>query len=316
MFKFMILIFFCMLHLNAMEKLKIGVLAYGTVNWELKTLKDNKLDLKNGYELEFVKLASKNAQLIALQSGSVDIIVNDWIWVNSQRYTGKNFSFYPYSRATGTIYSNIENNYKSLLDLKDKSVGISGGFNDKTWLILRAYTKKKYNIDLFDIVNPVYAGAPILYRKILDNSLDAAVNYWHYNARLKSLGVKSIIEIKDVLKYLNIKSDLSFVGWVFKEEFANKNKQLINSFIKSTHESKNLLLKNENAWENIKSIMKVKSDTEFESLKDGYRKGVIFDFNEENIIASNDMFNILVKEGGKKLVGKAKTLDPKIFWKY
>jgi NitT/TauT family transport system substrate-binding protein len=89
MFKIIFLtICFLFTNLHALEKLKVGVLAFGTVNWELDVLKHNKLDIKNGFELEVVKLASKNATSIALQSGSVDIIVTDWVWVNTQRANG------------------------------------------------------------------------------------------------------------------------------------------------------------------------------------------------------------------------------------
>lgn len=314
MFKLLVMVSLFILNLYGLEKIKIGVLEYGTVNWELKTLKDNKLDERNGYELEFVKLASKNAQIIALQSGSVDIIVNDWIWANSQRALNKDFTFFPYSKATGTIYSYSK--FESLLDLKNKTVGISGGFNDKTWLILRAYAKKKYNTDLLDIVNPVYAGAPILYKKMLDKSVDAAVNYWHFNAKLKSKGATAIIEMSDLLNELNIKSDVSFVGWTFNEKHANENKELYKAFIKSTHDAKKLLLNDDNQWKNLIKTMKVKSNDEFEALKDGYRKGVIFEFNDENLEASKKLFELLRNEGGEKLVGKSKTLDVKTFWKF
>ena len=60
------------------ESLKVGVLKWGTVNWELKTLVDKKLDTKNKYKLEVVGLANKNASATALQGGEVDIIVTDF----------------------------------------------------------------------------------------------------------------------------------------------------------------------------------------------------------------------------------------------
>ena len=40
---------------------KVGVLKWGTVNWELQTLLKQKLDDKNKYKLEVVGLANKNA---------------------------------------------------------------------------------------------------------------------------------------------------------------------------------------------------------------------------------------------------------------
>ena len=122
-FKVVLLIILIVTNLYSIQKLKVGVLAFGTVNWELDVLKHNNIDKKYGIYLEVVKLASKNAVAIALQSKSVDIIVTDWVWVNRQRASGKDFTFYPYSKAIGSIYTNDEN-IKSLEDLKGKYVGV------------------------------------------------------------------------------------------------------------------------------------------------------------------------------------------------
>lgn len=316
MYKVLLLIIFLSLNLLAMDKLKIGVLAYGTVNWELEVLKQNNLDKKNGFELEFVKLASKNAQAIALQSDSVDIIVTDWIWVNTQRANDKDFTFYPYSKATGTLYVSKDSKAQTFLDLKDMDLGITGSPYDKTWLILRAYSKFKYKKDLKDIINPVFASAPIVYQKMSDGSLSAAINYWHFNAKLKAKGARALIEMKDVLKELGINSDVSFVGWTFNRAKAMENQKLYNSFIKATHEAKDILLSNDAAWEKIKPLMHVKNDNDFIALKEGYKEGVIKDFTKENLNASYKIFELLLREGGRNLVENSNYLQTNTFWKF
>ena len=316
MLRIFLALFFIFLNLNALEKLRIGVLAYGTVNWELDVLKHNNLDLKNGYELEFVKLASKNAQIVALQSNSVDIIVNDWIWVNTQRENKKEFVFFPYSKATGTIFVDKESKYKNLMDLKGQNLGIAGGAFDKTWLILRAYSKNKYGVDLKSIVNPMYAGAPILYEKMLNKSLEASINYWHFNSKLKAKGFKSLVDMEDVLRQLDIKEDLSFVGWTFNKTKAQKNRDLYNAFLKSSFEAKDILLSSEQEWNRIKPLMNVNDIQSFESLKQGYKAAVIKEFSKANIEASKKMFNILLQEAGSDFLLNSKTLHEDIFWKY
>ena len=95
---------------------------------------------------------------------------------------------------------------------------------------LRAYSKSKYNFDLKDIVNPVYSSAPIVNKKMEDTSLEAAINFWHFNAKLESKNIKPLIEIKDVYKEFGINDEVSFVGWTFSRNFALQNKELINSF--------------------------------------------------------------------------------------
>ena len=302
--------------LQAQENLRIGVLAFGTVNWELDVLKYHNLDKKYGFNLDVVELASKNAQLVSLQSKDVNMIVNDWIWVNTQKAKGKDFSFYPYSKATGTLVVNENSNINTLLDLKGKHLGIAGGVYDKTWLLFRAYSKSKYDIDLKDIVNPLFAQAPILYKKMQDDSLEAAINFWHFNAKLETKNIKPLIEISEILKELDIQKDVSFVGWTFDTKFANSNKEIIDGFLKASKESKEILKNSDEEWNRIKNQMNVKNDKEFEALKNGYKKGIIEEFDENSINDLQKVFKILLKEGGEKFVGDSVFLDNSIFWNF
>jgi len=314
MYKVFLVILFLIIKVSAQEKLKVGVLAYGTVNWELNVIKYNKLDKKYGFDLEVLKLASKNASAVALQANSVDMIVTDWLWVNTQRANGKDFTFYPYSKATGTIYT--KQNVKTLLALEGQELGVAGGAYDKSWLLLRAYSKHKYKKDLKDLITPVFASPVILYKKILDGSLDSAINFWHFNAKLKAKGVQPLVEMSDVLKQLGVKENISLIGWTFRRDIALKNKKLYNSFIKASHEAKDILLSNEKEWDRIRPLMKAKDDKVFKSLKEGFKQGIIKEFNSKNIEDSKKVFEILLKEGGKNLVSNAKSLDEKTFWNF
>ena len=315
LYKSITIIFLFITSLYSQNNLKIGVLAFGTVNWELNVIKSHKLDEKYGFNLEIVNLASKNAQLVALQAKSVDIIVNDWVWVNTQKANGKDFNFYPYSKATGTLVVNETSNIKTLLDLKGKELGIAGGVYDKTWLLFRAYSKNKYDIDLKDIVTPVYASAPILYKKMQDKSLEASINFWQFNSKLENENIKPLVEIEEVYKDLGLKEDVSFVGWVFNKDFGLTNKDLINSFLKASIESKNILKTNDKEWDRIKPIMEVKSNSEFEALKNGYKKGIIENFDESNIADLQKVYKILSKDKSEEL-GKSTSLANDIFWKF
>ena len=315
-YKLISILLLSIISLYAQGNLRIGVLAFGTVNWELDVLKYHNLDKKYGFNLDVVELASKNAQLVSLQSKDVNMIVNDWIWVNAQKAKGKDFSFYPYSKATGTLVVNENSKIKTLLDLKGKELGIAGGVYDKTWLLFRAYGKSKYDIDLKDIVNPLYASAPILYKKMEDNSLDAAINFWYFNAKLESKNIKPLVKIKDILEELGIKKDVSFVGWTFDTQFANNNKEIINGFLKASKESKEILKNSDEEWNRIKNQMNVKNDEEFEALKNGYKKGIIEEFDESNITDLQMVFKILLKEGGKNFVEDSVFLDNNIFWNF
>ena len=86
---------------------RLGVLKYGTVNWEVDVIKHHNLDQKYGFNLDVLSLGSKNASAVALQSNAVDIILTDWLWVNRQRASEKDFSLFPTSIATGGLYLSL-----------------------------------------------------------------------------------------------------------------------------------------------------------------------------------------------------------------
>ena len=73
---------------HAANKVTIGVLKFGTVSWLLDTIQANGLDKAEGVDLEIVPLASTQATTVSLQSGSVDVIATDWLWVSRERASG------------------------------------------------------------------------------------------------------------------------------------------------------------------------------------------------------------------------------------
>lgn len=135
--KFKLILLSCALLLSSTSfaaektKLRLAVLAFGTVNWELNTVKNQKLLTDADFELEIIPVANSQAGKIALQSGAVDMIVSDWIWVSRMRSTGADFSFYPYSTTAGALIVSTNSVINSLADLQGKKLGIAGGELDK-----------------------------------------------------------------------------------------------------------------------------------------------------------------------------------------
>src|SRR3546814_3434319 len=117
-----------------LPEIRVGTLEFGTVNWELEVIGDG-LDRENGFVLSPVVLADKDAAAIAFQSGEVDAIVTDWIWVARQRAEGRDFTFVPYSVAVGALMADPATGIRSIADLKGKRIGIAGGPDDKSWVL-------------------------------------------------------------------------------------------------------------------------------------------------------------------------------------
>src|SRR6185312_3634029 len=113
---------------------RVGVLKFGTVSWELDVLRRHGLDRAHGVVVEPLELAGKDGAAVALQGGAVDVILTDWLWVARRRALGGDFTFVPHSHATGGVMVRKGGDIKSIADLKGRKIGIGGGPVDKSWL--------------------------------------------------------------------------------------------------------------------------------------------------------------------------------------
>jgi NitT/TauT family transport system substrate-binding protein len=163
-------------------EIRVGVLKFGTVNWELDTIRHHGLARQEGVTLQVVPLASKSATQVAIQGGAVDVIVTDWIWVSRQRTEGRDYTFVPYSTAVGALMVDPKAGIGALAGLKGRRLGVAGGPLDKSWLLLRAYSKLTVGEDMARLAEPNFAAPPLLNELALRGELPAVLNYWHYGS--------------------------------------------------------------------------------------------------------------------------------------
>lgn len=306
---------FCMsFYAFAQPEVRVGVLKYGTVNWEIDVIKYHQLDKKFQFELKVTPLASKNASAVALQSHAVDIILSDWLWVNRQRFEQKNYTMYPTSKAIGGLYVAGDSGIESLADLKGRKIGIAGGAVDKSWLLLQAYSQKKYNLDLKDKAEPTFAAPPLLNRLVLRGDLAGAINFWHYGARLKAAGYKQIVTVPQMLTEFGVEGAIPLLGWVFDQTWANEQPEAITRFLQASLEAKRILFSSELEWQRIRPLIKAENVEVFSALKQDYRAGLLSQFGAKEKAASKQIFAILAAQGGSALVGKATRLSDGTFW--
>lgn len=299
---------------NSLPTVNVGVLKYGTVNWEMAVIKHHQLDKKHKFNLKITPLSTKNASAVALQSNAVDIILSDWLWVNRQRFNNKNFTLFPTTIAAGGLYIPGDSKVKSLLDLNQVKIGIAGGAVDKNWLLLQAYAQQKYQLNINEKAEIVFASPPLLNRFMQKGDLDASINFWHYSARLQADGFKLLVSVSQMLTKLGVDNNLPLLGWVFDQTWATNNNQAITGFIQASIEAKKILLSSNEEWERIRPLTKAENDQVFSALKNGCRNIILRKFGQEEIQASQKVFTILAKQGGQTLVGKATELDNATFW--
>ncbi|WP_282606026.1 ABC transporter substrate-binding protein [Pelagibius sp. Alg239-R121] len=303
--------------------LKVGVLKFGTVNWQLDSLKFNAFDSAQSLDLEVVALASKNATSVALQAGNADMIVSDWIWVNRQRAGGEDFVFVPYSNALGALVLGPDSAVTDVTGLKNKKIGIAGGPVDKNWLLLRAWTRKFHGFDIADSAEAIFAAPPLLNEQLRTGRLDAVLTFWPYAARLEAGGATRLFDVSDLVKDLGVTQPTALIGYVFRERLLNERPGAVEAFFGAVSATNVLLEKSDSEWKRLRPAMRAKSDAEFEALKSGFRQGMAMPFagaeegGEDQDRDRKDaelLFGILATVGGEKLVGRNVTFDPNTFW--
>ena len=295
------------------SRVRVGVLEFGTVNWELDVIATHGLAEREGVDLEVVGLGGKRATAVALQGGAADIIVTDWIWVSRQRAEGRDYTFVPYSLSVGGLMVHPDAGIAELEDLRDRKVGIAGGPVDKSWLLLQAYAKSK-GIDLAESTEPTFGAPPLLNELIQRGDLPAVLNFWHYNARLAAAGMQELVTVREILPALGIERPIPLLGWVFNRGWAEENREALDGFLRASYAAKHLLLESDAEWERLHPRMKVSDPATAAALRDAWRAGVPQSFDEADREAAARTFAILAREGGEELVGSSDALAPGTFW--
>jgi NitT/TauT family transport system substrate-binding protein len=293
---------------------KIGVLKFGTVSWELDVIKQHQLDKVAGIDLEIVELANNQATAVALQAGEVDVIVTDWLWVSRQRAEGADFTFAPYSTSVGSLMVPGDSPIRSLADLDGKRLGIAGGPVDKSWLVIRAVAAQRDGLDLDGSVEKIFAAPPLLNEQIQLGEIDAVINNWNFVAQLKAKGYRKIIGAEQAAHDLGITTAVPLLGYVFSEDWAAAHNADILGLIEASRQAKKILAESDDEWQRLRPLMKAADDATFIALRDGFRAGIPQVWGDAERKDAAALFAIMAKLGGAELIGKSETLQPGTFW--
>ncbi|MBC8269199.1 MAG: ABC transporter substrate-binding protein [Rhodospirillaceae bacterium] len=293
--------------------LKLGVLKFGTVNWELNVLKHHKLDTKHGLDVQVSGFAGKQASSVALQGGAVDSIVTDWLWTSRQRTEGKGFTFIPYSVSVGALMVNADSPIHSIKDLPGRKLGIAGGPLDKSWLLMRALASEKHGLKLDKSVEKVFGAPPLLSQQLEDGKVDAVLTFWHFAAKLEAKGMRRVVDIGQIASDLGIAAQVPQIGYVFNDNWVSSHPGALKKFNTALLEAKAILGKSDQEWERIRPLTKAKDDATFAALKKGYRAGIPSSWGGHERKEAAKLFSILAKIGGAKLVGPGKKIEKGTF---
>ena len=313
-----LIVFFSVLYLTssmaaAKPLIRLGVMSGGTLAWELAALKNQGLLENSDFELESVTLANQQAGKVALQSGSVDMIISDWIWVSAMRAEGSDYTFYPYSTAAGGLLVAAGSPIQTLADLKGKKLGIAGGELDKNWLLLQALGLKQ-SIDLNKSLEKVYAAPPLLNQQLAEQRIDALLTYWQFAARLQAQGYRELLSGEQIIQQLGITEPVPSLGYVFKASWGEQHKPVLHSFFNTTQIARDALCANDQAWEQIKDLTEAETQAVQKQLRQRYCQGRITQWSEANRKAAESLYQILHQLSDNKLTAKSPSLQTGTFW--
>lgn len=291
----------------------IGTLENGTVNWELNTIKARGFDTENGFALKLLPLAGNPATQVAMQGGEVDSIVSDFLWVAQQRAQGADFTFLPYSTAVGGVVVPADSPVQSLADLNGKKIGIAGGPVDKSWLILRAWHQQQTGEDLADVTQQVFGAPPMIMNAAETGEVDAAINFWHFLAKMKAKGMREVASVETAATDLGLDTGTPLLGYVLRESWIAGHPELARGLARASRQAKEVLAHDDAAWDALRPEMNAADDAEFAALRAGWVAGIPPEgpVDPEN---AQKMFAVMAGLGGQELTGGVTELPAGLFW--
>jgi len=297
----------------AAGQLRVGSLKFGSLSWLLKTVTERGLEKSNNVDLSVLDVATTGAARIALLSGDVDILVNDWPWAMRQRSEGVPLKFAPFSSSLGAVVVPKDSKIRSLADLKGKRLGVAGTSIDKSWILLQAYFEKQTGEPLGRVAEPIFGAAPLITEQLRQGRVDAALNFWTFSARLVGEGYTELITMADILRGLEIEPTPPLIGFVWSEKTTAGKDEAITAFLKSVEQGNEVLKTSDEAWEPLKPLMKAESEGEFQALRKAYRDGIPGPWTEETTKAADKLLKLLMEAGEGTLVGSETKFDAKLF---
>lgn len=283
---------------------RVAALKFGTVNWLMSTIEREGFDRAAGFDLEVVALASKPATSIAFQSGDVDLIVSDWVWAMRQTSVARlDLRFAPYSTALGALMTMPGRGVGDLCALEGRSIGVVGGENDKSWLVMQALARERCGFDLATSTQALFGAPPLMARQLETGGVDAVLNYWHYVARLEAAGAERVMGVADAMAALGIEPAPALVGFVWRSDELRPAER--DAFLSAVRAASAHLAESDAAWEALRPDMKAGSEAAFLALRDAYRAGIPTLWTDADTAASQRLHSLLTGLGGSAYAREA-----------
>jgi NitT/TauT family transport system substrate-binding protein len=296
------------------EPLRIGVQRTGTFAWQLDVIARHGLARESGLDLTIREFASPEAGKLALNGGTVDVAVVDWLWVARERALGHRLKFYPYSTAVGAVMVKANSPLKRLSDLRGRSLAVAGGALDKSWLIVRAAAERR-GIDLARDAHLMFGAPPLLYEKLRQGEADANLNFWNFCAKLESQGYRRLYDVREAEAELGLEQPIALIGYAFSEQFLSAHPGTMDRFLAAARGADQILLQSDGEWEALRPLMAAEDQATFETYRAIGRDTVPRRSIDDEEADARKLFRLLAQIGGAELVGPSQELDEHLYYR-
>lgn len=295
------------------ETLRIGLQSTGTFAWQLDVIRRHSLASNAGLDLKISEFASPDAGKLALNSGSVDLAVVDWLWVARARALGAKLLFYPYSSSVGAVMVKSDSPVRKVGDLKGRVLAVAGGPLDKSWLIVQVAAIRQ-GIDLKREAILEYGAPPLISQKLQQGEAEASLNFWNFCAALETRGYRRILDVRDAEAALGLTQPVALIGYVFSEQFAVSHKSTIDRFLAVAQQANDIMLRSDGEWDALRPLMNAGDETTFKAYRDRTREGMPRRPLAAEEADARALFRTLASVGGPQLVGPLQELDPGLYY--
>lgn len=297
----------------AQEKsVRVGLQAGGTLSWIILAIERYNLGKELGLEVKATTYASKDANRLALRSGEVQIVVDDFVEVQLLRDRGFPVrAIYPYSLLTGGVAVPARSSIQSLADLKGRSIGTTS-LTDKTFLLLRALCVRKYGFDPLQQSKVSAVGSPLMAEFLERGQLEVALPLWHHLARMQASGqYRELVSSAAMLRELGLPTDVPLLYIIARED---ADSEALRRFLRAIQLASERMKQDAGIWEAILEarLYVLPDKSQLPALRKRWESGIPQRWDSGSLVSLRLLVERLLAVAGPELVG-IERFDPRAF---